>query len=52
VRINQYFGDNLKVGWLSTELTLTKESGNLYKFTKVLVPGEKFVARWTEQYYP
>lgn len=52
VRLNQYYGDNLKVQWQTSGLAVTKESVGVYKFLKVLGPGEKFVARWTEEYYP
>jgi hypothetical protein len=52
VNINQYYGDNLKIKWNTPGVALTKDSSNLYKFKKILQADEKFVARWTEDYYP
>ena len=52
VTFNQYYGDNLRLKWSTDKLELTKESANVYKWKKVIKPDEKFVATWSEEYYP
>ena len=52
VTLNQYYGDNLKVKWTTEGLEMTKESANVYKWKRLIQPDEKFVATWTEDYFP
>ncbi len=52
VTLNQNYGDNLKLKWTTTGLEVTKESANVHKWKRIIQPDEKFVATWTEEYYP
>lgn len=54
VRLNGYYGDNLKVTWNAGNqgVALEKVDANNYKFRRVLKPEETFSALWTEEYRP
>ena len=53
VKINSYYGGNLKLTWgKANGVQLTKESTNLYKIVSKVEPDQTVVYKWTEEYQP